>query len=212
MADSDASSPSHPLGRTVVLIGILFGGCRRESVLPITVARPHRIFTGFPFVPRCPTDCRLISAKGWSDGPPTGTDWDVRLLTLVSYHGGLGQSTWRIPHAYPVCLLHGCTGFTGWIRRLQWLLWDWILQVTGGWFLQMIGDWLVLTRFREVISPTAGGNALAFCPHFPCPRHGALLRARRPRRLLRLEWSGTVYCGTGSDLNADRIWPYVLGT
>ncbi len=79
-------------------------------------------------------------------------------------------------------------------------------------FLQVTGGWLILTRFREVISPTAGCNALAFCPHFPCPRHGALLRARRPRRLLRLEWSGTVHCDRVSDLDADRNWPCVLGT
>ncbi len=78
----------------------------------------------------------------------------------------------------------------------------------GDWVI----GWLLLTRFREVISPTAGGNALAFCPYFPCPRHGALLRARRPRRLLRLEWSGTVYCDRDSDLDADRNWPCVLGT
>ena len=87
------------------------------------------------------------------------------------------------------------------------------LQVTGQLVLQAIGDWLLdLTRFREVISPTAGGNALAFCPYFPCPRHGALLRARRPRRLLRLERSGTVSCDRVSDFDADRNWPCVLGT
>ena len=55
MADNDGSPPSrphradsgfreHPVSK----------GCPREGVSPITVARPHRIFTGFPFVSRIP--------------------------------------------------------------------------------------------------------------------------------------------------------------
>ena len=38
-----------------------------------------------------------------------------------------------------------------------------------GWFLQAIGDWLVSTRFREMISPTAGGGALVFLLSLPMP-------------------------------------------
>ncbi len=35
-------------------------------------------------------------------------------------------------------------------------------QAIDVWLLQAIGDWLVLTRFRWLISPTAGGFALWF--------------------------------------------------
>ena len=60
------------------------------------------------------------------------------------------------------------------------------LQVIGDWLVQAIGDRLLdLTRFREVISPTAGGFALGFWlsfsmsgARFPCLGHGAYSMAR----------------------------------
>ena len=55
MADSDDSPPSHPhRADSGFRKHPVPRGCLRESVSPITVARPHRIFTGFPFVSRIP--------------------------------------------------------------------------------------------------------------------------------------------------------------
>ena len=55
MADSDGTPPSHPhWADSGLRRHPASRGCQRESVSPITVARPHRICTGFPFVPHIP--------------------------------------------------------------------------------------------------------------------------------------------------------------
>ena len=55
MADSDDSPPSHPHGAdSGFRKHPASKRCQRVSVSPITVARPHRICTGFPFVPHFP--------------------------------------------------------------------------------------------------------------------------------------------------------------
>ena len=81
-----------------------------------------------------------------------------------------------------VHFLHGCTGWMGWIPACAGMTVsrDWIgtgdwtvgfLQAIGGWVLQAVGDRLLdLTRFREVISPTAGGFALGFLLSFSMSR------------------------------------------
>ncbi len=68
----------------------------------------------------------------------------------------MNASDWRgcVPG---VGFLQGCTGFTGWIR----LFWIGFAQAMVG-FCRRSVEWLLMTRFREVISPTAGGFALGF--------------------------------------------------